>query len=154
MINACLYSGEDYKGSGTPDMFIHPHKLNVMLLARDRNGRRIYSSKQELATAFNVGNIYTVDKFENLTRTVGNKTMQLNALIVNLADYSLGATKGGQVTHFTQFDIDFNQQKSLLEGRQSGALTRIYSAIAIEEQVTSGTTGNETTGNETTEPEG
>jgi len=155
MINACLYSREDYKGSGTPDMFIHPHKLNVMLLARDRNGRRIYSSKQELATAFNVGNIYTVDKFENLTRTVNGKTMQLNALIVNLADYSLGATKGGQVTHFTQFDIDFNQQKSLLEGRQSGALTRIYSAIAIEEQVTSGTTaGGETTGNETTEPAG
>lgn len=155
MVNACTYSREDYRGSGTPDMFIHPHKLNVMLLARDRNGRRIYSSKAELATTLNVGNIYTVDKFENLTRTVttesGTKTMQLNALIVNLADYSLGATKGGQVTHFTQFDIDFNQQKSLLEGRQSGALTRIYSAIAIEEEVTGNstpTTGSET-GNET-----
>lgn len=135
MINACLYSREDFKGSGTPDMFIHPHKLNVMLLARDRNGRRIYSSKQELATAFNVGNIYTVDKFENLTRTVNDKTLQLNALIVNLADYALGATKGGEVTHFTQFDIDFNKQKSLLECRNSGALTRIYSAIAIEEEV-------------------
>ena len=153
MVNACVYSRENYRGSGTPDMFIHPHKLNVMLLARDRNGRRIYSSKAELATTLNVGNIYTVDKFENLTRTVttddGNKTMQLNALIVNLADYSLGSTKGGQVTHFTQFDIDFNQQKSLLEGRQSGALTRIYSAIAIEEEVTGNstpTTGGETGG--------
>ena len=162
MVNACVYSRENYRGSGTPDMFIHPHKLNVMLLARDRNGRRIYSSKAELATTLNVGNIYTVDKFENLTRTVttndGNKTMQLNALIVNLADYSLGSTKGGQVTHFTQFDIDFNQQKSLLEGRQSGALTRIYSAIAIEEEVTGNsttTTGGETGGNTTpsTDPE-
>lgn len=140
MVNACLYSRENFKGTGQPDMFIHPHKLNIMLLARDRNGRRIYSSKAELATALNVNNIYTVDKFENLTRKVTvdgvEKTYALNALIVNLADYSLGATKGGQVTHFTQFDIDFNQQKSLLEGRQSGALTRIYSAIAIEEEVT------------------
>lgn len=138
MVNACVYSRETYRGSGTPDLYIHPHKLNVMLLARDRNGRRIYSSKAELATTLNVNNIFTVDKFENLTRTVtvdgSEKTMQLNALIVNLADYSLGATKGGQVTHFTQFDIDFNQQKSLLECRQSGALTRIYSAIAIEEE--------------------
>lgn len=146
MINACLYSREDYKGTGTPDMIIHPHKLNVMLLARDRNGRRIYSSKAELATAFNVNNIYTCDKMQNLSRTVNGKKLQLNALIVNLADYSLGATKGGQVTHFTQFDIDFNQQKSLLEGRQSGALTKIYSAIAIEEEY------EESSGSGTQEP--
>ena len=149
MVNACVYSRETYRGSGTPDLFINPHKLNVMLLARDRNGRRIYSSKAELATTLNVNNIFTVDKFENLTRkTTGGKTMQLNALIVNLADYSLGATKGGQVTHFTQFDIDFNQQKSLLECRQSGALTRIYSAIAIEEEVTSGTSVTPDSGTE------
>lgn len=138
MVNACLYAREDYRGSGTPDMFIEQHKLNVMLLARDRNGRRIYSSKAELATALNVNNIYTVEKFSNKTRTKGSgqsaKTMVLDAIIVNLTDYSLGATKGGQVTHFTQFDIDFNQQKSLLEGRQSGALTRIYSAIVIEHE--------------------
>ena len=140
MINACLYAREDYKGSGTPDMFIHPHELNIMLLARDRNGRRIYSSKAELASAFNVGNVYTVEQMLNRTRTEGTgasaKTKKLLALIGNLGDYSLGATKGGEVTHFTQFDIDFNQQKSLLETRCSGALTRIYSAIAIEEDVT------------------
>ena len=139
MINACLYSRENYKGSGTPDMFIHPHELNVMLLARDRNGRRIYSSKNELASAFNVGNIYTVEQMANKTRLdSSNKTKKLLALIGNLSDYSLGATKGGEITHFTQFDIDFNQQKSLLETRCSGALTRVYSAIAIEEQVSPG----------------
>lgn len=141
MINACLYARENYKGSGTPDMFIHPHELNIMLLARDRNGRRIYSSKAELASAFNVGNVYTVEQMANRTRTAGEgasaKTKKLLALIGNLADYSLGATKGGEITHFTQFDIDFNQEKSLLETRCSGALTRVYSAIAIEEDVTS-----------------
>ena len=147
MINACLYSREQYKGSGTPDMFIHPHELNVMLLARDRNGRRIYSSKAELASAFNVGNVYTVEQMLNKTRTAGEgaqaRTKKLLALIGNLSDYSLGATKGGEITHFTQFDIDFNQQKSLLETRCSGALTRVWSAIAIEEDVTAtGATGS------------
>lgn len=140
MINACLYAREDFKGSGQPDMFITPHMLNVMLLARDRNGRRIYSGKAELATALNVGNIFTAEQFVNKTRTEGEgasaTTKKLLALIVNLADYSLGSTKGGQVTHFTQFDIDFNKEKSLLETRVSGALTRIKSAIAIEENVT------------------
>lgn len=142
MINACLYSREQYKGSGTPDMFIHPHELNIMLLARDRNGRRIYSSKAELASAFNVGNVYTVEQMLNKTRVSGTgaqaRTKKLLALIGNLSDYSLGATKGGEITHFTQFDIDFNQEKSLLETRCSGALTRCWSAIAIEEDVTAG----------------
>ena len=136
MINACLYAREDYKGSGTPDMFIHPHELNVMLLARDRNGRRIYSSKAELASAFNVGNVYTVEQMLNKTRTAGNKTKKLLSLIVNLNDYQVGSTKGGELTHFTQFDIDFNQEKSLLETRLSGALIKCWSAIAIEEDVT------------------
>lgn len=138
MINTVLYARETFKGTGTPDMFITPHMLNVMLLARDMNGRRIYSSKAELASALNVGNIYTVEQFEGKTRTTSDhKTKKLHAIIANLADYSLGSTKGGEVTHFTQFDIDFNQEKSLLETRCSGALTRVYSAIAIEEDVTS-----------------
>lgn len=139
MINTVLYARENYKGTGTPDMYVTPHMLNVMLLARDRNGRRIYSSKAELASALNVGEIYTVEQFAGKTRTVtvdGDEvTKGLVALIVNLSDYALGATKGGQVTHFTQFDIDFNQEKSLLETRVSGALTKLYSAIAIEEVV-------------------
>ncbi len=140
MVNTCLYSREKFKGSGTPDMFVTPHMLNVMLLARDRNGHRLYSSVSELATALNVGTIHTAEQFEGKTRTAGvgkeAKTKKLLALIVNLSDYALGATKGGEITHFTQFDIDFNQQKSLLETRCSGALTRVYSAIAIEEDVT------------------
>lgn len=136
MINTVLYAREKYKGTGTPDMYITPHMLNVMLLARDLNGRRIYSSKTELAAALNVGEIVTAEQFEGKTRQAdGSKTKKLIAIIANLADYSLGSTKGGEVTHFTQFDIDFNQQKSLLETRCSGALTRVYSAIAIEEDV-------------------
>lgn len=145
MINAVLYAREKYKGSGTPDMFITPHDLNVMLLARDMNGRRIYSSVSELASAMNVGNIYTAEQFEGKTRTTDDaKKKKLRALIVNLADYSLGSTKGGEISHFTQFDIDFNQEKSLIETRVSGALTRVYSAIAIEEDVTSSNTASDT----------
>lgn len=144
MINTVLYAREDYKGTGTPDLFITPHMLNQMLLARDINGRRIYSSKTELATALNVGSINTAEQFEGKTRTTSDsKKKKLVAIIANLADYSLGATKGGEVTHFTQFDIDFNQEKSLLETRCSGALTRVYSAIAIEEDVTTASSGSE-----------
>lgn len=144
MINTALYARENYKGTGTPDLFITPHMLNQMLLARDINGRRIYSSKAELATALNVGSINTAEQFEGKTRTTSdNKKKKLIAIIANLADYSLGATKGGEVTHFTQFDIDFNQEKSLLETRCSGALTRVYSAIAIEEDMTSASSASE-----------
>ena len=139
MVNTILYAREKFKGSGTPDLYITPHMLNVMLLARDMNGRRIYSSKAELASSLNVGNIYTAEQFEGKTRTTDDsKTKKLLGIICNLSDYSLGATKGGEVTHFTDFDIDFNQLKSLLETRCSGALTRVYSAIAIEEDVTAG----------------
>ena len=137
IINTVLHARENYKGSGTPDFFVTPHMLNVMLLARDMNGRRIYSSKAELASALNVGDIYTAEQFEGKTRTTtDSKKKKILGIIVNLVDYSLGATKRGEVTHFTQFDIDFNQEKSLLETRCSGALTRVYSAIAIEEDVT------------------
>lgn len=139
MINTALYAREQYRGTGTPDFYCTPHMLNVMLLARDLNGRRIYSSKTELAQALNVGSICTAEQFEGKERTTSDsKKKKLIGIICNLADYSLGATKGGAVSHFTQFDIDFNQEKSLLETRCSGALTRVYSAIAIEEDVTVG----------------
>lgn len=144
MINTVLYSRENYKGSGTPDLYCTPHMLNVMLLARDINGRRIYSSKAELASALNVGSIITAEQFEGKTRkTSDGNSKKLIAIIANLSDYSLGATKGGEITHFTQFDIDFNQEKSLLETRCSGALTRVYSAIAIEEPVKSSSSDSE-----------
>ena len=108
-----------------------------MLLAKDLNGRRIYQTARELASALGVANIYPVSKMANKTRTKGTgqdaKTMKFDALIINWADYHVGSTKGGQITHFTQFDIDFNQEKSLIETRLSGANTRIYSAIVLEE---------------------
>ena len=137
VIQALLYAREKYKGSGTPDFYCSPHLVNVMLLARDLNGRRIYDKISDLTAALNVGKIITAEQFEGKTRTTTDgKTKKLLGLMVNLADYSLGATKGGEITHFTDFDIDFNQEKSLLETRCSGANTRILSAIALEETVT------------------
>ena len=137
IIAAALYSREKYKGSGTPDFYCTPHLLNVMLLARDLNGRRIYDSKTDLAAALNVGNIYTAEQFEGKTRTEEGKTKKLLGIFVNLADYQIGSTRGGEITRFNQFDIDFNQEKYLIETRISGALTRVYSAIALEEDVSS-----------------
>ena len=108
-----------------------------MLLARDLNGRRIYSSKNDLVAALNVRDIQTIEQFEGLTRTTeDSKTKKLLGLFVNLADYQLGCVRGGEITRFDQFDIDFNQQKLLLETRVSGALVEWYSAIALEEDVT------------------
>lgn len=138
IVNASLYSREQYKGSGSLDFYCTPHLLNKMLLARDLNGRRIYSSVTDLAAALNVNSIQTAEQFEGLTRTTktGNKTKKLLGLFVNLDDYHVGSTKGGAITRFNQFDIDFNQEKYLIETRLSGALTRVYSAIALEEDVT------------------
>ena len=139
IITAALYARERYKGSGSLDFFCTPHLLNVMLLARDLNGRRIYDSKSDLAAALNVNAIYTVEQFEGKTRTAGeDQTKKLLGLFVNMADYQIGSTKGGEITRFNQFDIDFNKEKYLLETRLSGALTKVYSAIALEEPVTPG----------------
>lgn len=136
IINSSLYAREHYKGSGKPDFYCTPHLLNVMLLARDLNGRRIYSDVSDLAKALNVGEIHTAEQFEGKTRTTSdNKTKKLLGIFVNMADYQIGSTKGGEITRFNQFDIDFNQEKYLIETRISGALTRIYSAIALEEPV-------------------
>ena len=136
IITAALYAREKYKGSGSLDFYCTPHLLNVMLLARDLNGRRIYDSASDLAAALNVGRIVTVEQFEGRVRTTEDlKKKKLLGLFVNLSDYSLGSTKGGQITRFSQFDIDFNQEKYLVETRVSGALTRVYSAIALEEPV-------------------
>lgn len=137
IITAALYSREKYKGSGNLTFFCTPHLLNVMLLARDLNGRRIYSSKNDLVAALNVKDIQTIEQFEGLTRTTtDSKTKKLLGLFVNLADYQLGCVKGGEITKFEDFDIDFNQHKLLLETRASGALVEWYSAIALEEDVT------------------
>ena len=137
IIQSALYAREDYKGSGNLAFYCTPHLLNVMLLARDLNGRRIYSSKADLAAALNVSAIHTAEQFEDKIRTTSDsKKKKLLGIFVNLADYSVGSTKGGEITRFNQFDIDFNQEKYLIETRLSGALTRVYSAIALEEDVT------------------
>ena len=137
IIEAALYSREKYKGSGNLTFYCTPHLLNVMLLARDLNGRRIYSSKNDLVAALNVKDIKTIEQFEGLTRTTSDgKKKKLLGLFVNLADYQLGCVKGGEITKFEDFDIDFNQHKLLLETRVSGALVEWYSAIDLEEDVT------------------
>ena len=140
VIQSLLYAREKWKGSGNPDFLCTPHLVNVMLLARDLNGRRIYDNVNELKAALNVNEIVTAEQFAGKTRTATvnqtEKTFELLGLMVNFADYSLGATNGGEITHFTDFDINFNQEVSLLETRSSGALTRPFSAIALEKDVT------------------
>ena len=89
-----------------------------------------------MAAALNVDDIYTVEQFEGRTRTTSDgKTKKLLGLFVNLADYQFGSTKGGEITKFEDFDMDFNRYKYLLETRLSGALTKVYSAIALEEEI-------------------
>lgn len=147
IITAALYAREKYKGTGTPDFFCTPHLVNVMLLARDMNGRRIYNSKADLAAALNIGELYTAEQFEGLVRMDDEGAKhKLLGLFVNLADYTVGSTKGGEITRFDQFDIDFNQQKYLIETRLSGALTRVYSAIALEEPVAASSSGGSSAG--------
>ena len=150
IIEASLYSREKYRGSGSLDFYCTPHLLNVMLLARDLNGRRIYSSKNDLAQALNVNNIYTIEQFEGKTRSYEDPTTHqtvtrnLLGIFVNMADYQFGATKGGEITSFEDFDIDFNQYKYLMETRLSGALVHPFSAIALEAPYTESSTGNPT----------
>ena len=136
---AILDAKIDYRGSGNMDMFCSQRFFNKIQLAKDLNGRRIYTNKGELTSALDVNGVYNVPEFDNLTRTEGSgtsaTTYRLLAIIGNLNDYNLGATKGGEITHFTDFDIDFNQLKSLIETRVSGANTRLYSFIVLEEEV-------------------
>ena len=140
VITAALYSREKFKGTGTPDFYCTPHLVNVMLLARDLNGRRIYDSKSDLAKALNCNSIIEVEHFEGLTRTTDDgKTKKLLGLFVNLNDYTFGATRGGEITRFEDFDMDFNLKKFMLEARLSGSLYKLKSAIALEEPVTEAT---------------
>lgn len=135
-IKAALTAREKYKGSGNPDMYIEPHSLNRMLLAKDMNGRRIYDTVSDVAKALNVGTIFTAEQFAEKTRLdKSQKTHKLLAIFVNMDDYTLGAVKGGQITKFQQFDINYNKELMLLETRVSGGLTRVRSAIVLEELV-------------------
>lgn len=141
IITALRKARKDFRGTGKPDLFITTDAHNTMILARDRNGRRIYETDNELAAALGVNNIYEVAQFEGKERTdADGKKHTLLGICVNMADYAYGASKGGDVTHFTDFDIKFNQLQSLLETRKSGQLTRIKSAIVLEEPVVTTTT--------------
>lgn len=135
MITASLYSREKFKGSGTPTLYCTPHLVNVMLLARDLNGRRIYDSKADLAKALNVAEIVEIEQLEGKVRETDDGNKKLLGLFVNLADYQFGSAKGGELTKFDNFDIDFNKYKYLMETRLSGSLVEIQSAIALEEPV-------------------
>lgn len=131
-IKACKKSRKDYKGSGNPIMFMSEDMLTDCLLLEDTNQRVIYDTVDKLATALRVSKIVTVPVMDGLTRVVGANTHTLAGIYVNLTDYNVGADKGGAVNMFDDFDIDYNQMKYLIETRCSGALTKPYSAVAIE----------------------
>lgn len=131
-IKACLVARKSYKGSGNPVLFTTEDVLTECLLLEDLNGRVIYDTQEKLATALRVSKIVTVPVMESKTRTVGDDTHTLMGIIVNMADYNVGADKGAAVTMFDDFDIDYNKYEYLIETRISGALTKPYSAIAVE----------------------
>ena len=128
-IKQAIRARKDYRGSGTPTMFTTEDALTEMLLLEDGMGRPLYTDEAALARKLRVTKIVTIPEMEGRK---GAKGGDLAAVIVNLADYTVGADKGGAVSMFDDFDIDFNAQKYLIETRCSGALTSPYSAMAIE----------------------
>ena len=137
-IIAALMNGRiRYKGKGAADFYCTPELLNKMLLARDMNGRRIYDSKADLCKVLNVANIFDVEQFNDLTarEDADGKKFNLLGIFVNMANYHFGCAKGGEITSFEDFDIDYNQYKYLMETRLSGALIDPYAAIVLEEPV-------------------
>lgn len=147
IMDSILIAMDDYEGSGSPTLFISQSDLTSMLLLKDKIGRRLYNTKAEVAEALGVGDIVPVPIMKGLTRTVNSKTHELFAIIVNMKDYTIGADKGGEVNTFDDFDIDYNQQKYLIETRCSGALTVPKSAVVVEKlkATTAGTSGQGST---------
>ena len=131
IIRAAIRSRKEYKGSGSPTFFTTEDYLTDMLLIEDQNGRRIYESLAQLALALRVKEIVTIPEMEQ------EAYKDIVGVIVNMADYTMGADKGGSVNMFDDFDIDYNQMKYLMETRCSGALTVPYSAIVLKKTVTS-----------------
>ena len=132
IIDAVRRSRKFYKGSGSPVLFTTNAFVCDMLEIKDLNQRYVYETKQAVANALNVTDVIEVEVMEGAKREVGGKTQNLLGIIVNMQDYTMGSDKGGETSFFEQFDIDFNQQKYLLEARCSGALTKYKSAIVIE----------------------
>lgn len=131
-IRTVIKTRKEYKGSGSPTLFTTEDMLTNCLLLEDNNGRIIYDSVDKLATTLRVKEIVPVEVMEGVTRTVSAKNLPLMAILVNLNDYYVGADKGGAINMFDDFDIDYNQEKYLIETRISGALVKPYSAIAFE----------------------
>lgn len=140
IVAALMNARIKYKGKGSADFYCDPVLLNTMLLARDMNGRRIYDSVADLCKVLNVAHIYDIEQFSDLPAREdesGNK-FNLLGIFVNMNNYQFGCAKGGEVTSFEDFDIDYNQYKYLMETRLSGALIDPYSAIVLEEAVAAG----------------
>ena len=137
-IEAIIRARKFYKGTGRPTLFTTADEVTEMLLAKDTQGRRLYKSEAELASDLRVAGIIEVEAMEGTTREDDSVNLNLVGLIVNLKDYKLGADKGGQISMFDDFDIDYNQHKYLIETRCSGALVKPKSALVIEEIVAAG----------------
>lgn len=127
-IDSVIRSRKEYKGSGTPTLFTTEDMVTECLLLEDGIGHKLYKSEAELATTLRVKEIVTVEVMEGLKDKSEN---EVAGIVVNLVDYNVGADKGGAVNMFDDFDIDYNQQKYLIETRCSGALIKPYSAIAL-----------------------
>ena len=128
LVEAILRSRKNYKGSGSPTFFTTEDVLTDMLLAKDKIGRRLYRTVQELAAELRVSDIVPVEPMEGHVDDDGH---ELLGIMVNLADYTAGADRGGQTAFFDDFDIDYNTYKYLYEGRLSGALTMAKSALVF-----------------------
>ena len=131
-IKAAIRARKNYKGSGNPTLFTTEDVLTACLLLTDSTGRDLYTDEAQLARKLRVSRIVTVPVMEGQTRSVDAKTHELWGIIVNLNDYRMGADRGGQVSMFEDFDLDYNAQLYLIETRCSGALVVPYSAIALE----------------------
>ena len=144
-IEAAIRNRKYYKGSGNPVLYVGIDLLTEMRLIRDDLGYRLYKNDQELADELRVSKIVPIEQFDGLTRTVDGNQNELGGIIVNLIDYNVGANKGGEVTLFDNFDLNYNKEEYLIETRISGALIRPKAAIAIEFGVSSEETTEETT---------
>ena len=137
MVDEVVVAQAEYKGQGTPNFYATKATITSMLLLRDTLGRRLYGTKAELASAMGVKDVIAVDPMNGVSRTDATAgVVDLVGIVVNPADYTFGADKGGAIGMFDDFDIDYNQQKYLIETRLSGALKEPYTAVVIEKKHT------------------
>ena len=142
LLDSSILSFEDYKGTGNTVMFIDPTVYRQMMVLKDDIGNRKYKSPTEIAVAAGVNKIIPCPYLKNLTRTVTENnettTYDVHAITLDLSDYTFGSDKGGALSFFDDFDINFNQMIYLMEGRMSGALIKPYSAIVLETEQSAG----------------